>query len=347
MGKRVRFADHANDDVLDVAALAETPTSAPVSEVAPNPWNPRDSYDDPETRELAETYKTVGQLQTSIVVPRELWVKLFPEDVDQLGDTALWVVVNGNRRWYAAELAGVDLRIEVSTKLTTADAIEDAVGVENIHRAPLPPLKLAEYLQRRVARVGSQRKVAKRLGKSVGWVSQYIALREKLIPELQAALAAGKLEFANTRPLVALPAEQQRGIYQAGPPYKVAVEPEPTPDTDHRSPKSAVEHKPAPADIAPSEAEPVYAVNTPDTDVDHAAGEPVDQTASADSVYAVNTPDTDHRSPTTPADQPGAELLVIRVPAHDTAALARELARHLSAPELAELAELLTRRIGG
>ena len=39
------------------------PSSIPLGDLQHNPDNPRDRYDDPETRELAETLRSVGQLQ--------------------------------------------------------------------------------------------------------------------------------------------------------------------------------------------------------------------------------------------------------------------------------------------
>lgn len=96
----------------------------------------------------------------------------------------------------------------------------DAVLVENIHRQALPPLREAAALQLLVERHGSQRKVAQRIGKSQGFISQRLALLT-LPDALRTAVGDRTLTVESARRIAALPSEQQQRIAEAGPPYTI------------------------------------------------------------------------------------------------------------------------------
>lgn len=221
--KRDRFAavearGASGDDAARAALRSRTgrPTSLRLGELQPNPDNPRYDADDPETIELAETMRSVGQLQPAIVVPRQDYLACYPRA--QLGP-APWVVVIGNRRLAAARIANREaLDVRVAVDIQSADDLEDRILIENIQRKDLPPLLEAERLQRRLDQGVTFRDLAAKIGKSHTYVKQRVDLL-KLIPELQKLFRAGQIRVKGARWLGAQPEEIQRSILAAGGPY--------------------------------------------------------------------------------------------------------------------------------
>lgn len=221
--KRDRFAaaearGPSGDDAARAALRSRTgrPTSLRLGELQPNPDNPRYDSDDPETIELAETMRSVGQLQPAIVVPRQDYLACYPQA--QL-DPAPWVVVIGNRRLAAARIADREaLDVRVAVDIQSADDLEDRILIENIQRKDLPPLLEAERLQRRLDQGITFRDLAAKIGKSHTYVKQRVDLL-KLIPELQELFRAGQIRVKGARWLGTQPEEIQRGILAAGGPY--------------------------------------------------------------------------------------------------------------------------------
>lgn len=209
---RVRFSDIADDVSLRVVTAQDVPpTSAPLEDLAHNPDNPRENYNDID--ELAKSLAEAGQLQAITAVPRNVFLAHFPQHERAIGE-APWVVISGNRRLAAAKKAGLrELRMIVQDRLGDADRIPEAALIENIHRQALPPLLEARELQALVERHGSQSKLAKRLSKSQAWISQRLALL-KLAPELQEELKAGSLTVEEGRAIASEPPERQRAALE-------------------------------------------------------------------------------------------------------------------------------------
>lgn len=176
--------------------------------LAGNPFNPRDELTDIE--ETAESLRAKGQIQPLTVVRRAAFLGAYPGQEDQLNQEAEYVVVDGNRRLAAAQLAGlVELRIDVNDDLaaSAADIVESAL-VANIHRVDVPPMDQAKAIRNLVQVHGSQGEVARRLGKTPAWVSQRLALLE-LTPELQEQVETGELKVESARRIGRLPKERQ------------------------------------------------------------------------------------------------------------------------------------------
>ena len=133
-------------------------TLVPVSEVRPNPDQPRKHIDEEKLAELASSIKLHGLLQP-IVVRRK-------DDGFEL--------VAGERRLRAAQLAEIDRLPALVRELE--DPLEIAL-IENLQREDLSPLEEAEALAQLIERHGySHREVADILGKSRPYVSNTLAL---------------------------------------------------------------------------------------------------------------------------------------------------------------------------
>ncbi|MBT2439832.1 ParB/RepB/Spo0J family partition protein [Streptomyces sp. ISL-36] len=158
-----------------------------ITELAHNPRNARAALE--EIEGLADTYATVGVLQSCAVIPAATFRAAFPEHDDDIA-TARYVVIGGNRRLAAARHAGLaKLPILVNTKAQTRRDILIAAATENLAREELKPLEELATIEELKEVLGTYDAVAQQLGKSAGWVSQRRRLHN-LQPEVREALEA-------------------------------------------------------------------------------------------------------------------------------------------------------------
>ncbi|MFJ6939919.1 ParB/RepB/Spo0J family partition protein [Streptomyces sp. NPDC101132] len=183
------------------------PSEVPIEALTHNPFNLREELT--EIEEMAESLRVRGQLQPLAVATRMAFMEAHPGQLEGLG-RAPYVVIDGNRRLAAAQLAGLtSMHIHVNDSLATsaADILESAL-IANVHRVDVAPMDQARALQELVDVHGSQAKVAKRLGKTPAWVSQRLALLN-LTPPLQEKVETGELKVEPARRIGRLPQEEQ------------------------------------------------------------------------------------------------------------------------------------------
>lgn len=216
MARRSSLAELATERVMNapVPLIDEPPRMqrVPVTSVAPNPVNPRETVGD--LAELAESMKTRGQLQPCTVVTRAAFVAIHPEHESRLDD-ASFVVVAGSRRRLAAERYGIAMLNVVVQDQHAADPLtfyETSVS-ENIDREDFAPLEEARALAQLIEMAGSGAAVAKRLGRSESWVSQRKGLL-RLVPSLQELLRSGTLPVREARSLAARHPDEQEAAWE-------------------------------------------------------------------------------------------------------------------------------------
>nr|WP_237691328.1 ParB/RepB/Spo0J family partition protein [Streptomyces sp. SID7834] len=185
----------------------------PISAIARNPYNPREELKAIE--EMADSLTSRGIIQPLTVVTRSAFLAAHPGQDEALG-TAQYVVVDGNRRLAGAKVAGIDdVPVHVDDSLAEdADTLLETALTAAVQHEDLAPLDEAKALQRLVEVHGSQRAVARSLGKSSGWVTQRLALL-KLTPDLQQAVEDKKLPVEVARTVGQLPEQQQGGAAEA------------------------------------------------------------------------------------------------------------------------------------
>jgi ParB family chromosome partitioning protein len=112
--------------------------------------------------ELADSIKSHGQEQPIIVSPKD--------------DTGKYRIQKGERRWRACKLAGVPVEAIVNKK--EQDELDETAGelIENIQRENLTPMEIAKGIQKFIDGGWKAVDVAKRLGKSRGYISQHLSL---------------------------------------------------------------------------------------------------------------------------------------------------------------------------
>jgi ParB family chromosome partitioning protein len=183
-------------------AAPPAPTSAPelpIEAITPNPVQPRETIAPEELAELAASIGAHGVLQPIIVT----------RGADG------YVLVAGERRWRAAQLAGLRTVPALVKEVTPQERLELAL-VENLQRQDLTPLEEAAAYRQLVAEHGlTQEAVAARVGKSRVAVANALRLLN-LAPAVRAALLEGRISAGHARALLACPddATQERLLAQ-------------------------------------------------------------------------------------------------------------------------------------
>lgn len=187
----------ALDDPPSRSAAAETaPIEGPryaeisPSDIRPNPRNPRNIFDEDALAELEHSLREFGMLQP--VVVREL-----------PSEPGAYELVMGERRWRAAQRAGLTEIPALVRKTEDADLLRDAL-LENIHRANLNPLEEAAAYQQLLGEFEvTHDELATRLGRSRPVISNTIRLLKLPVP-VQRRVAAGVLSAGHARALLGL-----------------------------------------------------------------------------------------------------------------------------------------------
>ena len=169
---------------------AEIPTDS----IRPNPRNPRSSFDEDALAELEHSVREFGLLQPIVV-----------RDV-----AGGYELVMGERRWRAAQRAGLTTIPAIVRRTEDASLLRDAL-LENIHRANLNPLEEAAAYQQLLEEFDvTQEELAARLGRSRPVISNTIRLLRLPVP-VQRRVAAGVLSAGHARALLSLddPSDQE------------------------------------------------------------------------------------------------------------------------------------------
>ncbi|MCX6029702.1 MAG: ParB/RepB/Spo0J family partition protein [Chloroflexi bacterium] len=167
----------------------------PVTDIAPNPRQPRSRIETESLAELAASIREHGLIQPLIVTR------------GRPADPTPYQLIAGERRWRAAQLAGLKTVPALLKEATPQQALELAL-VENIQRADLNALEEAAAYQALMADFGlSQHQVADRVGKSRAAVAN--AVRLLRLPEpVKGLLADGVLSEGHGRALLGLPDDE-------------------------------------------------------------------------------------------------------------------------------------------
>src|SRR5262245_41160779 len=182
---------NADDGVADArgADLAEVP----IVDIHRSAFQPRREIRDEGIQELAASIRSQGVMQP-IVLRRRV-----------MGG---YEIIAGERRWRAAQLAGLD-RIPAVVKEVSDDRAVAMALIENIQREDLNPLEEASALQRLIEEFQlTQQQVADSVGKSRVAVTNLLRLLNLATP-VREMLEHGDLEMGHARALLALAASEQ------------------------------------------------------------------------------------------------------------------------------------------
>ncbi|ENK44971.1 ParB/RepB/Spo0J family partition protein [Staphylococcus aureus] len=163
-----------------------------ISDIKPNPYQPRKTFDENHLNDLADSIKQYGILQP-IVLRKTV--------------QGYYIVV-GERRFRASKIAGLKYVSAIIKDLTDEDMMELAV-IENLQREDLNAIEEAESYQRLMTDLKiTQQEVAKRLSKSRPYIANMLRLLH-LPKKIADMVKDGRLASAHGRTLLAIKDEQQ------------------------------------------------------------------------------------------------------------------------------------------
>ncbi|MFL7838809.1 MAG: ParB/RepB/Spo0J family partition protein [Candidatus Promineifilaceae bacterium] len=179
------------DALFPMEPTNETPqglTLASVSEISPNPMQPRSRFDQVELSELAASIREHGLIQPLIVTRTD----------------SGYTLVAGERRWRAAQLAGLE-SVPVIVKETTPQEMLELALIENIQREDLNAIEEAlAYRQLMDEFKLTQEAVADRVGKGRSTITNLVRLLG-LPQEVQQAVLDSQISGTHARELLRLP----------------------------------------------------------------------------------------------------------------------------------------------
>lgn len=158
----------------------------PVSQVEPNPKQPRRDFDEQALQELAQSIKIHDIIQ--------------PITVSKISANK-YRLISGERRWRAAKEAGLKDIPAYIRQANDQELLELAL-LENLQREDLNAVEVALSYKRMMEELDyTQEQVAERMGKDRSTVTNYIRLL-KLPPDIQVAVRSGELSMGHARALI-------------------------------------------------------------------------------------------------------------------------------------------------
>jgi len=160
----------------------------PVHSIQPNPFQPRQDFDETRIRELAQSITANGVIQ--------------PITVCKMGDS--YAIVAGERRWRAAKIAGL-AEIPVYVRNVDQNKILELALIENIQREDLNPVETAQAFEQLIGKYQlTHEQIAERTGKDRSTITNFLRLL-KLPQMVLENLIAGTISMGHARALAGLP----------------------------------------------------------------------------------------------------------------------------------------------
>ncbi|MDZ7769269.1 MAG: ParB/RepB/Spo0J family partition protein [Woeseiaceae bacterium] len=171
-----------------------------VSTLRPGRFQPRQSVSEESLAELAASIREQGVLQPLVVRPlKEPGARAYSETHE---------IVAGERRWRAAQLAGLAQVPVVVRELDDQSALAVAL-IENLQREDLNPMEQANSLLRLAGEFNlTHQQVADAVGRSRSSVTNLLRLLD-LHSDVKELLAAGRIDMGHARAMLPLDADQQ------------------------------------------------------------------------------------------------------------------------------------------
>ena len=159
-----------------------------ISQIVPNPNQPRREFDETALMELANSIKEIG-------ISQPITLRQTPDGQYQ--------IIAGERRWRASQLAGLTT-IPAYIKTVKDETVMEMALVENIQREDLNAIEIALAYEHLAEATGmTQEKISERVGKSRAAVTNYMRLL-KLPAQVQMALKDKVIDMGHARALLSI-----------------------------------------------------------------------------------------------------------------------------------------------
>lgn len=188
------FGENIDSVLNDIQsnASAKDSTKVKLSEIRPNPYQPRKTFDKVALEELAASIKEHGVF-TPVLLKKSL---------------SGYELIAGERRCRASKLAGLQEVPAIIVDFNDQQMMEISL-LENIQREDLSPLEEARAYESLLNKINyTQEKLAERVGKSRTYVANTMRLL-KLPIKVQDLLNKGKLTYGHARALLSIEDEDK------------------------------------------------------------------------------------------------------------------------------------------
>lgn len=178
---------------------ANTPSELQVTQMQAGKYQPRTRMDEGGLQELAASIKTQGIMQPILVRPI---------GSDKLTGAIQYEIIAGERRFRAAQLAGLEV-LPVLVRNVDDQAAAAMALIENMQREDLNPLEEAQGIHRLITDFSfTHEQAANAVGRSRSAVSNLLRLMNLAAP-VQTMLMAGDIDMGHARALLAVDAATQ------------------------------------------------------------------------------------------------------------------------------------------
>ncbi len=159
-----------------------------ISDIIPNPNNPRVNFDPIKIQELANSIKELGVIQPITV---------------RKNDAGQYELISGERRFKASQLADLQV-IPAFVRLANDQEMLEMALVENIQREDLDAIEVALTYEKLIDDIQlTQEELSKRVGKNRSSITNYLRLL-KLEPFIQNAIRLNEISMGHGRALMGL-----------------------------------------------------------------------------------------------------------------------------------------------
>lgn len=157
-----------------------------IDDIAPNPSQPRRTFDEETLSELADSVRELGIVQ--------------PLTLRDMGD-GKYQLIAGERRWRAARIAGLK-SVPAYIRTASDSEMSEMALIENIQREDLNAIEVALAFRNLIETYNlTQDRLSQRVGKKRTTIANHLRLL-KLPAEIQLALRDGKLDMGHARALL-------------------------------------------------------------------------------------------------------------------------------------------------
>jgi ParB family chromosome partitioning protein len=165
-----------------------------IDQIAPNPYQPRKTFNEASIEELARSVRQHGIVQPLVVT--------------RSGDR--YKLIAGERRYRAAQKAGLTtVPVVVKEMMGDGEALQIAL-IENIQREDLNPIEEAQAYHQLHEEFGlTQEEISKQVGKERSTVANFLRLL-KLPDNVKKLLASGQLSMGHARALLAVESQKKQ-----------------------------------------------------------------------------------------------------------------------------------------
>ncbi|MCD8288211.1 MAG: ParB/RepB/Spo0J family partition protein [Prevotella sp.] len=159
-----------------------------LSQIRPNPDQPRQEFDEDSLQELAASIREFGIIQ--------------PITLRQMPDGG-YQIVSGERRYRASSLAGLT-SVPAYVRTVEDDSMVEMALIENIQREDLNPVEIALTFQRLIDQYHlTQDRLSERVGKKRATIANYLRLL-RLPAEIQIGLKNKQIDMGHARALLSI-----------------------------------------------------------------------------------------------------------------------------------------------